>query len=223
VNHLDQPPRDRRIELPRLPPIPLPPRPPIELPRLEALPEAPGSKLVIGMLGWAVESIPKGERRHCFFPTGAEDGRFRGGRTWERIRITAIEDIRAYTDIFVVDDKGHVQADSQLFMVKVTKILSNSDNILSDRTEITDVFETIGYNKVTGFIYADQDIYVYVDQSIDGKNWDEVTTAKRYTGESNDCAFSVEIAMPYVRVRFTNDSGTDTEECRKFVQLSAGY
>lgn len=195
------------------------------IPKVQPLPEfsATESKLVIGMLGWTVNAIEKGESEHCYFPIGEENPIYRGGRTWERAKVTAIDDIRANTDVFIVDDKRHVQEYSQLSMLKETTLLNSEENIRDDFVEETNSFRTAGFNKITGIIYADQDLTVYIDQSIDGKNWDETTEAKNYTAESNDCAFSVEIVAPYVRIRFVNNSGDDTTECRRFVQLSAGF
>jgi len=67
------------------------------------------TELVIGMLGWSTENIKEGKKGYCWFPTGPKDLRYQGGRVWKRIKVTAIEDIRAFSDLIVANEKKHVQ------------------------------------------------------------------------------------------------------------------
>lgn len=180
------------------------------------------SELIIGMLGISTEPIDSGQKGYCWFPIGKPDPRARGGHEWQRIRITAINDIQAHQDVIVVDDKKNVKEYTlESPLINEKKIKSNTSNINDGDTEEITSFETNGYNKITGFIYADQDLTVYIEQSFDNSNWD-VQSTLNYTAETLSGGFSVEVIAPYARVRFSNSSGTDTSECRKLVRLSAG-
>jgi len=180
------------------------------------------SQVVIGLMGLSEAAIEAKKMGHCWFPIGEPDPRYRGGRVWERVKVTAVGSIRANFDIIVIDNKKNVKEYAMASpLINEKTVMTNSANIDDDTTEKTDSFETAGYNKVTGLIYADQDLTIYVDQSIDMSNWDVVTTIN-YIGTATDGGFSVEIIAPYARVRFDNSSGSDTESCRKTVRLSAG-
>lgn len=102
-----------------------------------------------------------------------------------------------------------------------TSVVSNATNINDGVTESVAAFTTSGYNKIAGFIFADQALTVTVEQGRDGTNWDEVTTIA-YTASSTDGGFSVEIVAPYARLQFANASGTNTTACRKYAALSTG-
>jgi len=180
------------------------------------------SQVVIGLVGLSEAAISTSKRGYCWFPIGELDPRYRGGRVWERVKVAAINDIRANFDVIVVDNKKNVKEHAlESPLINEKTMITNSDNIDDDTTETTDSFETAGYNKITGLIYADQSLTVYIDQSIDMTNWDVVSIVN-YIGTATDGGFSVEIIAPYARVRFDNSSGSDTEKCRKTVRLSAG-
>lgn len=65
--------------------------------------------LVVGMLGWAAENIKRGETGLCWFPTGPEDPRFRYGFKWEKHRVEAVEDVRAYRDVVIIDETFRIK------------------------------------------------------------------------------------------------------------------
>jgi len=65
--------------------------------------------LVVGMLGWAAENIKRGETGLCWFPTGPKDPRFRYGFRWEKHRVEAVEDIRAYRDVVIIDETFRIK------------------------------------------------------------------------------------------------------------------
>lgn len=66
-------------------------------------------QIVVGMLGWSAESIAKGATGLVWFPTGAEDPRFRWGFKWEKHRVKAIEEIRAHQEVVVVDELHNIK------------------------------------------------------------------------------------------------------------------
>lgn len=180
------------------------------------------SQVVIGLMGLSEAAIEAKKLGYCWFPIGELDPSYRGGRVWERVKVAAVGSIRANFDIIVIDNKKNVKEHALASpLINEKTVMTNSTNILDDTTEETDLIETVGYNKITGLIYADQDLTVYIDQSTDLTNWDVVTTVN-YVGLSIGGGFSVEIITPYARVRFNNSSGSDTESCRKTVRLSAG-
>lgn len=180
------------------------------------------SKIVIGLIGMSDAAISVGKRGYCYFPIGKEDPTYRGGRVWKRVKVTAIDDIHANSDVVVVDNQKNVREQAlESPLINEKTILNNSDNIVAGATENTGSVETAGYNKITGFIYADQDLTVYIDQSHDGQNWDVVTTVN-YVAEATNGGFNEKIVASYTRVRFYNGSSPATTECRKMVRLSAG-
>lgn len=184
------------------------------------------SQVLIGLIGLSDETISAKKRGYCWFPIGEPDPRYRGGRVWERVKVAAIGDIRANYDVLVIDDKKNVKEYSlKVSELKEETLLNNAENIEANSTESTGAFETTGYNKITGYIYAEtSDITVYVDQSNDGQNWDvesDVFTGV-YTAGDKDGAFSVEIVARYARARFDNATANDTTNCRKIIKVSSG-
>jgi len=68
----------------------------------------PFSKLVVGMLGWSSQNIAINTGGHCWFPTGPEDPRYNFGYVWEKHFIHAVENIRAFKEVIVIDEIGNV-------------------------------------------------------------------------------------------------------------------
>jgi len=66
-------------------------------------------KLVVGMLGWAAENIQRDLEGYCWFPTGAADPRYRFGFKWEKHRVLAVEDVRAYREVIIIDEEERVK------------------------------------------------------------------------------------------------------------------
>jgi len=61
------------------------------------------------MLGWSAENIKRGEDGYVWFPTGPKDPRYRYGYVWQKHRVTAMEDVRAYREVVVVDEREYVK------------------------------------------------------------------------------------------------------------------
>ena len=179
-------------------------------------------KVVIGLVGLSESSIDMGKQGYCHFPIGEPDPAYLGGKVWERVKVTAIKNIRAHYEVLVVDNRRAVKEHTlESPLINEKTVTSNNDNIKTSTTEKIDLIETTGYNKITGFVFADQNLTIYVDQSFNQTHWDVVSTIP-YVGNSTGGAISVEIIAPYARVRFDNSSGTDTSKCRKIIRLSAG-
>ncbi len=66
-------------------------------------------KILVGMIGWSAENIKRGSSGYCWFPTGPEDRRYRFGFVWQKHRVLAVEDVRAYRDVVAVDELAHVR------------------------------------------------------------------------------------------------------------------
>jgi len=66
-------------------------------------------RLVVGMLGWSAENIPKGSSGYCWFPTGPKDPRYQYGFKWEKHRVYAAEDVRAYRDVIIINEVNEVK------------------------------------------------------------------------------------------------------------------
>ncbi len=82
-------------------------------------------------------------------------------------------------------------------------------------------FATDGFNKIIGMLFADRNLTLYIDQSWDGANYDEITTVA-YVANATDEGFSVEIIGLYARIRINNASGVNTTVTRMGAYLSSG-
>lgn len=82
-------------------------------------------------------------------------------------------------------------------------------------------FATEGFNKIIGMLFADRNLTLYIEQSWNGVNYDEITTVA-YVANSVDGGFSVEIIGLYARIRVNNASGADTTITRLGAYLSSG-
>lgn len=93
----------------------------------------------------------------------------------------------------------------------------STDDINASSTYTSDTFETLGINSIQVFCHTDQNCTLYVDQGLDGTNWDitdELSTLADVT--ISRIIYSV---APYFRVRVTNLSTTTTASD---VRIAAG-
>lgn len=65
--------------------------------------------LEIGMMGFSLEDINKGKRGICVMPLGARDSTKWGGRKWVRVKLTAMEEVRANRDIIIADEQSRIK------------------------------------------------------------------------------------------------------------------
>lgn len=63
----------------------------------------------IGMMGFSLEDITAGKQGYCVMPLGARDSTKWGGRKWARIKLTAMEEVRANRDIIVGNEQGDIK------------------------------------------------------------------------------------------------------------------
>jgi len=127
-------------------------------------------KLLIGMLGWSAENIKKGSQGYCYFPTGPEDPRYRWGYRWERHRVVAMEDVRAYREVVVMDEYEHVKEHTPVETKPLGYVYDDFAQIAFTATPTRYVIGTNAYNAdrtlpssfLADILYleADQDCYV---------------------------------------------------------------
>lgn len=65
--------------------------------------------LKVGMLGLSIDAINVGEWGYVYLPLGKRDATVAGGREWIRIRVQALETIRAERDIIIANAMGEVK------------------------------------------------------------------------------------------------------------------
>jgi len=120
--------------------------------------------------------------------------------------------------VTLVDSGG-----SPLDPAHTTRTLADSTtaNINTGSSYTGSSFSTSKYNKITGILFADQDLTLSIEQSVDGSNWDEVTDIT-YTASSTDGGYSVEIVGLYARMKISNASGSNTTTLRAYCWLSTG-
>ena len=63
----------------------------------------------IGMMGFSVENISQGKKGFCRLPLGERDSTKWGGRKYVRIKLTAMENVRANRDIIVANEQGEIK------------------------------------------------------------------------------------------------------------------
>lgn len=64
--------------------------------------------LRVGLKGISTEAISEGEQGWCWFPVGHYDVET-GQRIWVRVKVTAMEAVRANRDIMVANEQGEVK------------------------------------------------------------------------------------------------------------------
>lgn len=65
--------------------------------------------LRMGMLGMSIDEIPAGAWGFAKLPIGPRDPTMWGGREWVRIKVRAMEEVRANRDIIVANDQGEIK------------------------------------------------------------------------------------------------------------------
>ena len=63
----------------------------------------------MGMLGMSIDEIMMGKQGYVKLPLGVRDSTKWGGRKWVRVKVTAMEDVRANRDIIVGNEQGDVK------------------------------------------------------------------------------------------------------------------
>lgn len=63
----------------------------------------------MGMIGMSVEDIEIGKQGYVMLPIGVRNPTMWGGREWVRIKVTAMEDVRANRDIIVGNEQGEIK------------------------------------------------------------------------------------------------------------------
>jgi hypothetical protein len=63
----------------------------------------------MGMLGMSIEDIPAGKKGFVKLPIGVRDPTMAGGRKWVKVKVTAMEDVRAFRDVIVGNDQGEIK------------------------------------------------------------------------------------------------------------------
>ena len=89
---------------------------------------------------------------------------------------------------------------------------STSVNLASAATFTGTADETFGINGIQVYHFADQDCTIYIDQSLDGTNWD--ITDSFTCLANNGCTRIFASVAPYYRARLTNDGDSATTEIR---------
>jgi len=127
-------------------------------------------KLLIGMLGWSTENIAKDSEGYCYFPTGPEDPRYRWGYKWEKHRVVAMENVRAYREVVVLDEFEHVKEHTPVETKPLGYVYDDFAQIAFTQSPTRYVIGTNAYNADRTlpssfladiiFLSADQDCYV---------------------------------------------------------------
>jgi len=63
----------------------------------------------MGMLGMSIDDISHGKQGWVKLPLGGRDATMAGGRVWVRVKVTALEDVRANRDIIVANEQGDIK------------------------------------------------------------------------------------------------------------------
>ena len=120
----------------------------------------------------------------------------------------------------VVDDSGNVIASFQdadggysLGQAIIQNILTSSGNsttanLASGATFTGTSEETFGINGIQVYHFVDQDCTIYIDQSLDGTNWDVSDSFECLA--STSCTRTFISVAPYYRARITNDGDSTT-------------
>ena len=69
----------------------------------------PLAPLKVGMLGLSIDIINQGEWGYVYLPLGPRDSTVAGGREWIRVKVRALESIRAERDIIIANAQGEVK------------------------------------------------------------------------------------------------------------------
>jgi len=85
---------------------------------------------------------------------------------------------------------------------------SSTDNLASSATFTGTAEETLGISGIQTYVYADQDCTVYVDQGLDGTNWDITDSIDCLANEA--CSRIFYSVAPYFRIRVTNTGSSTT-------------
>lgn len=72
----------------------------------------------------------------------------------------------------------------------------------------TGAFDTRGYQRITGIVFADEDGTLFVEHSNDGANWDDVSQISYFANDT--ASFEFEPRGAGCRIRFANGAAPQT-------------
>lgn len=85
---------------------------------------------------------------------------------------------------------------------------STTTNLANGATYTGSQFTSQGYGWICGTVYASHAGTLYIDQSSDGTNYDEIDSVA--ISATTQTGYSVEVVAPYARIRYTNGATTTT-------------
>ena len=111
----------------------------------------------------------------------------------------------------------NAEGDYHIGSAIIQKILSSTNNttttnLASGATFTGTADETFGINGIQVYHFADQDCTIYIDQSLDGTNWDITDSFECLA--NNACTRTFTSVAPYYRARVTNDGASTTTVIR---------
>ena len=120
--------------------------------------------------------------------------------------------------LFLTVGRG-VKAGAQAIEITndLSAVLDSTTTVLGDGlTYTSSAFHVAGYGVIVVTVYADRAGTLYVDQSGDGTNYDEITPIPYVATATN--GHSIEVVAPTARVRFTNAAGAAQTAFRLYVR-----
>jgi len=102
-------------------------------------------------------------------------------------------------------------------------IKTSSDNSTTANIDAGDTFTgtaeaTLGINGIQVYHYADQDCALYIDQGLNGTDWDIIDSFTCLA--NNGCTRTIVSVAPYYRLRITNTGSSATTELRASTSLT---